>query len=69
MYALQEDLRLTPEQYQVCSAETPASDAVTGDLLQDLAEKIEQLNAAIDEVSSRIGQDGTEVEEAAGVAA
>jgi hypothetical protein len=31
--------------------------------MQDLAEKIEQLNAAIDEVSSRIGQDGTAVEE------
>lgn len=30
---------------------------------QDLAEKIEQLNAAIDEVSSRIGQDGTSVDE------
>lgn len=43
--------------------------AVADNVLQDLAEKIEQLNAAIDEVSSRIGQDGTEVEEAASVAA
>ena len=36
--------------------------------LQDLAEKIEQLNAAIDEVSSKIGQDSG-VEDNATVAA
>lgn len=34
--------------------------------LQDLAEKIEQLNAAIDEVSSKIGQEQP-AEETAGV--
>jgi hypothetical protein len=38
-------------------------------VLQDLAEKIEQLNAAIDEVSSRIGQDGAAVDEQTTVAA
>lgn len=43
--------------------------SLADNMLQDLAEKIEQLNAAIDEVSSRIGQDGAEVEEAASVAA